>query len=219
MLFDKALGLNYSKACVILANEKAAEAATQALNNAPLFYRRVKVSAYDSGSAMYSKRILTWGWTASKDSNPENVNLRAGCFQRPTNIFQPIREGRRVAFDTVAIYPPITPDVFYKYLHNYNVMCLAPKVLYMRGLVWRQCNFVDFATREEAEEVVHIFNGAKFADFKMEVSKYQIPMRYLGTSWDGGPKGGHRSGRDQGNAVGTNYEFVSLFILALMIGS
>jgi hypothetical protein len=56
----------------------------------------------------------------------------------------------------------------------------------------------------------------------MEVSKYQIPMRHLGASWDGGLKGGHRSGRDQGSAVGTNYEHVSLFvvfILALMLGS
>ena len=92
----------------------------------------------------------------------------------------------------------------------------------MRGLVWRQCHFVDFATREEAEEVVQIFNGAKFANHKMEVSKYQIPMKHLGTSWDGGLKGGHQSGRDQGNAAGTNYEFASLFkvfILALMMGS
>jgi hypothetical protein len=59
MPFNKALGLNYLKAWVILANEKAAEAATQALNNAPLFNRRVKVLAHNPGSAMYSKRVLT----------------------------------------------------------------------------------------------------------------------------------------------------------------
>ena len=49
----------------------------------------------------------------------------------------------------------------------------------MRGLARRHCNFVDFATREEADQVVLISNGAKFADFKMEVGKYQIPMEYL----------------------------------------
>lgn len=45
MPFEKAFGLNWCKAWVILANKKAAEAATQALNNAPLLDRRVKVSA------------------------------------------------------------------------------------------------------------------------------------------------------------------------------
>lgn len=179
MPFEKAFGLNWCKAWVVLANKKAAEAATQALNNAPLFDRRVKVSANYSDLAKYNRPDLAWGWTASKDSNPENVIFRAACFQRPTNIFQPIREGRRVAFDTADIDPSIKLDVFYKYLHNYNVMCIAPKVLYMRGLARRHCNFVDFATREEADQVVLIFNGAKFADFKMEVGKYQIPMEYL----------------------------------------
>ena len=58
-------------------------------------------------------------------------------------------------------------------------MCIAPKVLYMCGLARRHCNFVDFATREEADQVVLIFNGAKFAGFHFEVSKYQIPMKYL----------------------------------------
>jgi hypothetical protein len=224
MSFDKATGLSSIFACVILADEKAAKAATQVLNNAPLFDMRVRVEAIKMDVIEAQKGYLNSGWIASKDSRPEHAILRALCFQRPTNVFQPVREGRRVGLDTLDIGSTIYPENSYKLLHDYNVMRVAKRITYTRKPVLqrRRCVFVDFATREEADEVVQIFNGAKFEGLTMEVSKYQIPMRHLGASWDGGLKGGHRSGRDQGSAVGTNYEHVSLFvvfILALMLGS
>lgn len=223
MPFCKSSGLNYAWAVVTLANEKAAQAATQVLNNAPLFGRRVEVRAFELNTFTSSTPYLHWGWAASKDSRSENVILKAHSFQRPTNIFQAVREGRRVGFDTLEAPSSFTTTILYKLLHNYNVMCVAKKILYTRKSVQRRCCiFVDFATREEADQVVQIFNGAKHEGFTLEVSKYQIPLRHLGASWDGGIKGGHRSGRDQGSAVDTNYEYVSLFvvfILAVLMGS
>jgi hypothetical protein len=209
MPFNKATGLNLTYAWAILADKKAVEAATQVLHNAPLFDRRVSVKAANFELKTDTKAYLGWGWTASKDSNRENAVPRAPCFQRPTNIFQSVREGRRVGFDTADLGPTLNVDDIYKLLHNYNVMCASKPIKYNRGLVRRHCKFVDFATREEADQVVQIFNGAKLHGLKMEVSKYQIPLKHLGASWDGGLKGGHRSGRDQGSAVSTNYEYVS----------
>ena len=222
MPFRKATGLNLRYALITLTDKKAAEAATQVLHKAPLFDARVMVEALKSGLIFSQRPHLAWGWTASKDSNPENAILGAPCFQRPTNVFQSIREGRRVGFDMLYHGAPLNIDDLYKLLHNYNVKCIGKGYHYFRQLVRRRCSFFDFATREEADQVVQIFNGIKLNGFELEVSKYQIPMKYLGTSWDGGLKGGHRSGRDQGSAVGTNYDYVSLFVLiifALMMGS
>jgi hypothetical protein len=222
MPFDKAIGLNLSYAWVILADKKAAEAAMQVLHNAPLFDRRVRLFAAKAELKADTKAYLGWGWTASKDSNRDNAVPRAPCFQRPTNIFQSIREGRQVGFDTVDPGLTANLDDIYKLLHNYDVMCLSKPIRYNRRLVRRCCKFVDFATREEADQAVQTFNGAKWDGLKMEVSKYQIPLKHLGASWDGGQKGGHRSGRDQGSAVSTNYEYVRLFAAftsALMLGS
>lgn len=91
-----------------------------------------------------------------------------------------------------------------------KLSCMLAKT--KRSVLHKEAAFlVDFAQRE----VVSLFNGVKLDDVTMEVAEYQVPMKYLGRSWDGGYKGAHRSGRDQGSAVGTNFECVSLSMMII----
>lgn len=66
---------------------------------------------------------------------------------------------------------------------------------------------VHFATREEATIAMDSLDGTVLFGRRLRVVESQIPMKSLGgRSWDSALPGMHYSGRDQGSAVGTNFE-------------
>jgi hypothetical protein len=67
---------------------------------------------------------------------------------------------------------------------------------------------VDFATKDEAEHARLKFNEFNWYGKIIGGAPWQVPMKHLGVSWYSGRKAGHFSGRDQGSAVGTNFEEV-----------
>lgn len=150
------------------------------------------------------------GLDASKDPREEIVILRAPYLRPSKDIFWSVREGRRLGVDTPSD-KRLHPVRLYALFHDYNVESMGDLIKYTRRPQRRHTLPIDFYRVGEADQVVHVLDAVKFKGMTMEVRKWQIPMKYFGgTSWDGGRKGGHRSGRDQGNAVGTNFEYVSL---------
>ena len=214
MVFSSMYAHNIGRAYVILESEHVAKAAVHHLNGAILFDRRVRLESNLQDLTRDTNRVsVSWGWTASEDPCELNAKLREPHLQPPKDIFRPVREGRRVAVDM----PENTcrlPNELYSLFHNYNVERMGKKVLYKRkDGTSRTAVMIDFSTREEAEIAVKVYNKSLFKGERILVNKYQIPLKYLGgTSWDGGRRGGHYSGRDQGNAAGTNFERVSCHI-------
>jgi hypothetical protein len=65
--------------------------------------------------------------------------------------------------------------------------------------------FVDFATRQEAELAL-AFSGTLLVGQEVIIAPSRLPLRYT-VSWDSGrPSGHNKSRRDEGSAVGTNFE-------------
>lgn len=100
----------------------------------------------------------------------------------------------------------------YRLLHSYDVTSLSWPQQRMQqssdGKAKSLMTFimVTFATRSEAERVQAQFDGWTYQGLELQVRPWQIPRKFLGASWDSGRGGGHFSGRDQGSAVGTNFE-------------
>ena len=143
MLYDKSSGHNMTTATVILADDDQAKVAVRDLNDAPLFDTRITVSFLtpkEMEQRPGSYKNLYWGWTASRDPDRKNANLRSPQLEYPKDIFRPIREGRRIAVDmpgdgssrSVSRSLPVPYTLF----HKLNVdamskgMCiLVPQVL------------------------------------------------------------------------------------------
>ena len=97
----------------------------------------------------------------------------------------------------------------YALLHNYNVECVSARVLYRQRYIERHARSIDFATREEADTAQAVLDGFVYKGEKLIFRRWQLPRKYIGVSWDNGRPGRHFSGeRDQGSAVGTNFERV-----------
>lgn len=137
------------------------------------------------------------------------MNLLGPRMSPPRNIFAPYREGRVVG--VTSSIKLVSTDM-YKMFHAYDVDSLSSEIQYTRNRDKADITalMVSFATRREAEEVVQVFDGYKIQGHKLLVKPWQLPRKFLGASWDGGRGGGHFSGRDQGSAVGTKFESVSL---------
>ncbi|KAJ8104479.1 hypothetical protein OPT61_g10735 [Boeremia exigua] len=215
-VYSRDIAHNPSFAWVVLANETEAQAAVCELNGAPFFGNRIAASLDDyvpRRAHQTDHRIeYRWGWEAAKDSHPHNVKLRDPPLQLPKDIFRPMREGRVVS---VVWHSHVTADMVYRGFYMYDVECVSDEVEFRRkGLICYSV-MAHFATREHAEEALH--RGLYWRGEKLETRPWHIPMKYLGVSWDGGRKGGHYSGRDRGNAVGTNFESMQEEILAKAI--
>ena len=134
--------------------------------------------------------------------------------QPPVDIFRPVREGRRIVVDYASLTglehsfgdTRRTNSMF----HNYDIVSNTSPVYYKRrqGSPWKSAIHLDFCLRESADEAVSQFNMYKRDGIEHTVSKWQMPLKHIGSSWDGGRKGGHCSGRVQVSPVATNLESI-----------
>ncbi|KAH6638999.1 hypothetical protein C7974DRAFT_373291 [Boeremia exigua] len=207
MLYRPDTALSTRHATLILADDDAAQAAIRELDGAPLFDERIELEPLSGPFLVppyrYFESTLDQGWTAGKSSDPLHWERRPPPLQRPRNIWKPYREGRVVALTAGCEF-----DLFdmYELFHNYDVDCLSG--CFRTGQSEEYRNMIHFATRKEADEVIQLFDRSTLWGSRCRVSRWQIPLRFLGNSWDNGPKGGHWSGRDQGSAAGTNFQSV-----------
>ena len=221
MFFMRTTGCNPTVVNVIMADESTAKAAVDELHGAALFDQKLGVRTFDGEMWKEKKHRMinfTWGWVASKVLNYDDPNLRAPVMKAPKDIFRPIREGRRVVVDFPSAAQVCLGHI-YALFHSYNVDATSWEIKYTQkvGGNKRSCYQVDFSTREEADDAVRVFHNYKLKGCRLHVAKYQIPLKYLGASWDSGLPGAHFSGRDRGSAVGTNYEHVSLALRTSVI--
>lgn len=221
MFFTRTTGFNTSVANVIMADESTAKAAVDELDGAALFDQKLGVRTIDGEmwkEKQHGRPSFTWGWEASKVLNHDDPLLRAPDMKVPKDIFRPIREGRRVLVDFPSAVQVRLRQI-YGLFHSYNVDATSWNIKYTQkvGGKERSCYQVDFSTREEADDAVRVFHEYNLNGCRLHVAKYQIPLKYLGASWDSGLPGAHFSGRDRGSAVGTNYEHVSLALRTSVI--
>jgi hypothetical protein len=150
--------------------------------------------------------------------NHANRNVRAPIMSPPEDIFRPVREGRRVVVDLPRQAHFLVQNI-YALFYSYNVDSVSWDIPYEEKTTksQRKCWHVDFSTREEADDAIRVFNGTKYKGTKLRVTRWQIPLKHLSASWDSGRPGEHFSGRDQGSAVGTNYEYVSFALCTSVI--
>jgi RNA recognition motif-containing protein len=220
MFYQGTTGNNFGRVTVVMADESTAKAAVDELDGAPLFDRRLVARLFDIELARLAQprqtKSATSGWVASRTQYMNS--FRAPLMSPPKNIFRLVREGRRVVMDVpqqANFFLSDTSALFY----NYNVDAVSLEVVYEQksSKSRRKCWHVDFSTREKADDAVRVFHKFKYKGSRLQVAKYQIPLKYLGASWDSGLPGAHFSGRDQGSAVGTNYEHVSLAVRTSVI--
>ncbi|KAJ4375387.1 hypothetical protein N0V83_002474 [Neocucurbitaria cava] len=97
----------------------------------------------------------------------------------------------------------------YGLLHTFNITSVSTPIKHESGSgnLSGVMSHVQFSTREEATTVIDSLDGTVLFGRRLRVVESHIPMKYLGgRSWDSGLPGTHNSGRDQGSAVGTNFE-------------
>jgi hypothetical protein len=224
-------GHNMGAAIVVLPDNATAVAAAQELQGAPLFDGKVQISmglTRRKLNPFVNMPTLNWGWTATNNPDLSKVLGREILRDPPKDLFAPIREGKRLVFDNVPTFPgeslnlevvkgfktiDFSKPVLYKLLFSYNVTWVGYSILYQRKndkQTVRAMN-VDFATRDEAEHARLKFNEFNWYGNIIGVAPWQVPMKHLGVSWDSGRKARHFSGRDQGSAVGTNFEEVHYY--------
>jgi hypothetical protein len=221
MVHDSGAPKTSSVSTVILRDVGSVDTAIAEINGACLFQKRVYVRKFKHKGSKFTVQLF-WGWFASTDPELSNANVRGPTTKPPKDVFAPVREQRRLGFMNLCSRDPIVNGdnqvparEVYSLLHNYNVTYWKPtntqKTLSSGGKITQQCSFIDFATRDEAKDAQNTFDGQMYNGHKLQVRPWQIPRKFLGASWDTGRGGEHFSGqRDQGSAVGTNYEEVRL---------
>jgi hypothetical protein len=207
---------------VVLRDVGSVDTAIAELDGACLFQQRVYLKKLTYRRARPATLMLFWGWLASTDPELSNANVRGPTTKPPKDVFAPVREQRRIGFMNLCSRGlnaggenQVPAREVYRLLHNYNVTYWKPSMfqttLSTGRKITQEVSFVDFATRDEAKDVQDRFDGQMYNGHKLRVRPWQIPKKFLGASWDTGRGGEHFSGqRDQGSAVGTNYEEVRL---------
>lgn len=156
---------------------------------------------------IFNKHVsLRYGWVASTNPDFDQIESRGPSLEPPKDLLVPMREQRTVVF---ANFPDLPNSGFrvYRLLHNFNVIWVDSHDLNKntKGLDF----YVQFATRGEAERAKQQYDGFPLEGRRLDVHTWQTPRKYLGSSWGSGRGGVHYSGRrDQGSAVGTNFEEV-----------
>lgn len=231
---DGSRGLNITGCTVILRDEDSVHAAIEELQGAHLFGEKVVLSQLKQIHIAKGVPDLGWGWTASQDPNPCKAQVRGPLTAPPADMFASVREQRRLVFShlpqlevQVKARRPAsrTHTALYTLLHKYNVVCMS-EVINTQKLMsdgQKADNIhvqVDLASRQEAINAEFEFNKSSLAGHKLAVHCWQLPMQHLGASWSTGRGSGHFSGvRDQGSAVGTNFEEVSIENQPMMLAS
>jgi hypothetical protein len=226
MRHESGTGSNKRYCYVVLCDVESIDVAISELNGASLFNAKVLVTKYGRFDKLHTRPNLNWGWFASADPDPGNADVRGVLTEPPVDMFAPLREQRRMGFTNIPLPHLVTTrarfksretlvETAYRLLHDFNVNSAAT--------VWPEENarkgyqmttgtvLIDFDTREEAKCAQNKFDGRLYGSRTVIVRPWQIPLKYLGASWDTGRGGEHFSGkRDQGSAIGTNYEEVRL---------
>lgn len=191
--------------------------AVEELNDQYLFDGRLEVSAVGthrklghSAQIGHSARIgLERGWYASRSPSVYDIKLREPRWEYPKALFAPLRESRRIIFENLP--PTRGPEAVYNLLHDWNIIDTS-LTLYHRassGISGYQIK-VDLETKDEADAVIESYDGWNVGGYHVKVSFCKLPLKYIGTSWDGGRGWSHnKSRRDEGSAVGTNFEEVT----------
>jgi hypothetical protein len=206
-----------------LRDAEAANAALLKLKGAPLFNEKIGIMKLNPESLFGgdSWPCLRFGWFASVDPDPRNANVRGPALKPPQDPFAAVRQQRRIVFENIPHLPPRKahkrqPFQAYELLHNFNVTYFTTSKKHSRALpsgkyVMITFFMADFETKDEAELAIAKYHGSILKGQKLHVSKWQIPRRFLGVSWDEARGGEHFSGRrDQGSAIGTNFEEVPI---------
>lgn len=216
MTHDAMTSHNSGGCVVVLPDRATAEAAIAELQGSVVFDKRIILEILLQRPHVRSSPNLQWGWFASTKPNPEDADFRGPFLAPPRDLFAPVREQRAVTFANIPSFQQKytrTRETMYELLHNYNVTSLGPP-LQQRGTRNFGVKFpttfivVYFASRHEADDARSRFDGYVLEGQKLNVREWYLPMKYLGVSWESGYKGEHYSGRDQGSAVGTNFEEV-----------
>jgi RNA recognition motif-containing protein len=203
MSYDRITGHSDSPAFVVLRDESSALAAVSELDGAALFDRTVVLT---SSPCPYPNTFVSvrYGWFASTSPDYRKVDTRGPSLEYPKDVFAPLREQRTVVFVN---FPRVSnsSSCFYRLLHNFNVIWADFINIKDKDDLLIS---VSFTTRDEAERAKQQYNGFILEGRRLGCNTWQIPRKYLGASWDSGRPGVHYSGRDQGSAVGTNFEEV-----------
>jgi hypothetical protein len=226
MTHQRGTGNNKKYCIVTLRDVELIDVAISELNGASLFDAKVLVKKYEQNNALKTTPHLNWGWFASADPDPDNADVRGILTEPPMDMFAPVREQRRIGFRNVPLPHLVKTRVgfklgealletVYRLLHDFNVVTAAtvwPEQAVRNGrLMSKGTVFIDFDTRDEAQRAQNTFDGRLYGSKRLVVRPWQISLKYLGASWDTGRGGEHFSGRrDQGSAIGTNYEEVRL---------
>jgi len=210
MAFEAEVGLNNGFVYVVLENKEAVEAAIRELDGTALFSRRVFMRPVQELSKVRLQEFphLNWGWWASDSNNYRHVKTLGVRLEPAKDIFLPRREGRTLSMLTSA--DALEPKGVYSLLHKYNVECLSKEVKFHHGGTKRQesTTQITFATREEADAVMHGLDGFVWKGIKLCLRRWQLSRKHLGVTWSSGRPGEHFLGlRDQESAVSTNFEY------------
>ena len=216
VLYDNMTAYNNRRILVTLSNSNMASRALEELNQAPLFDKRIRLQQFRPKPAKpWRYPELRWGWHATSHSEWRYLKQRPPAFIRPTNIFAPMRESRRVIMDNLPSDTKLGQAVLektYDMFHSFNVLAINDVRRYQaRDARETRCmRAIDFATKEEADMAVQLHDGAIMFGYKLRIAIAKPPMKHLAASWDTTKGGYHNSLRDTGSAVGTNYETVSI---------
>jgi len=204
MSYDRSKGHSESPAFVVCRDKASALAAVSELDGAALFNQRLTLTSNPPILVPSKLVYMRYGWFASTSPDYGKVETRGPSLEYPKDVFAPLREQRTVIF---ANFPdlPKTEFLLYPLLHNFNVTWVD--IINLRDKI-DLLGSVQFATRDEAERAKQWYNGFILEGRRLVCHTWQIPRKYLGVSWDSGRAGVHYSGRDQGSAVGTNFEEV-----------
>jgi hypothetical protein len=213
---------------VVLADPQQATAAVIELDNASLFDRRIELDILSATWEQHRAFGLERGWYASGNTSIWHARLREPLWSYPKDLFAPVREYRRVIVENVP-YPRLDNSVsvtwkcLYELLYGFDVLsCSTVQVYKPKHSKINGCSVkFDFVTREDAEVAVDSFEGCFIGACGLPSiwSVAKVPLKY-GPSWDNDTSlhrrmGHSKSGRDEGSAVGTNWEFVSVFLALL----
>lgn len=205
---------------VVLADLSPARLALSVLQNACLFNSRISISTLESHlrrKHLDCENILgvQRGWYASNDSPWQDAKLRQPHWTYPSDLFAPLRESRRLILFNLAnkAHGQDVSTGFYGFLHEFNVQSVGTRFKYTPqfGELTEYAANVDFATNSDADLALETCSGRVICGLPIRLARCKVPLKYT-TSWDTMWRGsGHNTTpRDEGSAVGTNFEEASL---------
>jgi hypothetical protein len=209
MRYNGMTGFTEKRCHVILPEAALIEKVMIELQNAPLFNKQIRVEKITT--VKYLKPTfrlidLSVGWYASESPDVQHIKLREALTTYPSDIFGPLREGRRVTLDNIP-GDSAPRRRLYEIFHGLNILGINRAVKYVPIAKWMSgwVSHVDSETREEAEDAL-LCNGSVVVGHKIIVAPTKIPLKYTISWGQSRPSGHNRTDKDRGSAVGTNFE-------------